>query len=182
MSDEAKKSDDGTCALAWIRGFERGATNNPPDNCGDHLYPKEQDEYGSYDDGWKLGRKIRAKTGVDDSSTLVVTGYPDGTEVWGLCEYLGIENDAKPTEKFGVTPLRCAIGSGNWRIFVKADPPPAPDACQFIGIGVETRSQITINNGTISGLYGIGPFAETPPATPHEIPCDDVPKPDGGSK
>lgn len=158
---------DGRAAVAMLRGFARGITNDPPDNCPD--LPFDGDTIGDYSTGTRLGGQLRrAGHGIDLSSTLIVRGCPDGTEVTCVPEVIGV--DEKPDNfRKDATPLRRAIGSpANWRIYVPSMLVKNPGDCPFIAIGVEANSEIVVDfsSGTpdLQCTYGVGPFkpSETP--------------------
>lgn len=167
MSDDSTAPDvakDAAAALAWIRGFRRGATNDPPDNCPDLSFDSENS--GSYSDGMRIGRLVRTGDPIDRSSTLVVKGCPDGTEVICVPEIYGVSEYDPGRFIKETTPLRRAIGSpANWRIYVPSMLSKNPGDCPFISVGIEPNCEITIDFSkgadVLSGRYGVGPFKET---------------------
>lgn len=156
--------DDGKTSLAWIRGYSRGITNDPPDNCSD--LPFDAETSGDYTEGWRLGKELSAAgKGIDRSSTLIVRGCPDGTEV--ICVPQPFGTDVKLEEcRKETTPLRRAIGSpANWNIHVPSMLVKKPDDCPFISIGIEPNSEIVIDFSKQSSellqcTYGVGPFKD----------------------
>lgn len=162
--------NDGKVAVAWIRGFTRGSTNNPPDNCPD--LPLDEETSGDYTEGWRLGKKLSAAgKGIDESSTLVVQGCPDGTEV--VCVPRPFGTDVKIEDcQVEKTPLRRAIGSpANWDVHVPSMLVKGPNDCPFISIGIEPNSLIVIDFSKdtpdrLQCTYEVGPFKDVqdPPA------------------
>lgn len=119
-----KKTDREPAALAWIRGFTRGLTNDPPDDCPD--YPFDAATSGEYTEGWRLGKDLGSVVGkgIDRSSTLIVRGCPDGTEVTCVPQPYGCEVKVEDLPK-QVTPLRRGIGQpANWNIDIGDHPSP----------------------------------------------------------
>jgi hypothetical protein len=151
MSADAK-IDDGRTALAWIRGFRRGTTNDPPDSCPDTLF--HTDDSASYMDGWRLGKMIQEKTGIDNSSTLVVQGFPSGTPVQYARQIVGMEIDWKIIVP-KMAPLRAAIGTSWWEIRI---------GDKSIAVYFNCNDIATISPSTTGGdfdlqeLHGVGPF------------------------
>jgi hypothetical protein len=163
MSDETKKVDAGRSAGAWIRGFSRGITNDPPSNCPD--LPFDEETSGDYTEGFRLGGSLlQAGKGIDRSSTLIVRGCPDGTEV--ICTPdLGEQTDPSKSRK-EATPLRRAIGSGWWRIYVPSVLAKKDGDCPFISIYPEPNSLTVIDFGKdasqlLQYTYGVGSFSES---------------------
>ena len=119
MSDEARKPppEMATAELsAWIRGFTRGATNDPPENMGDPLYDNRDGASGCYMEGFKLGGRIRQYPGqLDQSGTLHVESDAPGLEVKAQARLVGMDG---PMAKLGVTPLDCKIGTGWFDVHV----------------------------------------------------------------
>lgn len=158
---------DGRAAVAMLRGFTRGITNDPPDNCPDlPFYP--DGAAAAYTEGMRLGKELSAAgKGIDRSSTLVVKGCPNGTEVICVPDVLGVETKPENFRK-EVTPLRRAIGSpANWKIYIPSILVKEPDDCPFVGIGIEGNCQIVIDfsKGSLDlqGTYGVGPFKPDAP-------------------
>jgi hypothetical protein len=165
--------DDSKASIAWIRGYTRGITNDPPDNCPD--LPFDGETSGDYTEGWRLGKELSvAGKGIDRSSTLIVQGCPDGTEVTCVPQPYGA--DVKPEDRQKeTTPLRRAIGSpANWNIYVPSMMVKKPGDCPFISIGIEPNSLIVIDfskgsSDMLQCTYGVGPFKAVASDTPIKV-------------
>ena len=72
---------DGRSAVRCFAASPAGSRMIDPDNCPDLPFYSDGAS-ASYTEGMRLGRELaRAGHGTDHSSTLIVRGCPDGTEV-----------------------------------------------------------------------------------------------------